>query len=46
MALNQQVSFPGSTLHGGAHTTSGVRYIIAAFLWVKGFTEPPSWARS
>ena len=39
------VSFPGAVRHGGAATTRGVRYIIAAFLWVEGFVEPQRWAR-
>lgn len=30
------VCFPGSLRHGGHTVTSGVRYIIAAFLWVEG----------
>eukprot|EP00966_Prymnesium_polylepis_P150627 3479477-Prymnesium_polylepis.1 len=32
------VCFPGSLRHGGNTVTKGVRYIIAAFLWVEGFT--------
>ena len=31
------VCFPGSLRHGGHTVTRGVRYIIAAFLWVEGF---------
>ena len=35
------VVFPGSCRHGGHPITSGVRYIVAAFLWVEGFEPPP-----
>ena len=33
------VAFPGEMRHGGAPVTRGVRYIIAAFLWVAGREE-------
>ena len=32
--LGHCVAFPGGLWHGGEPITSGVRYIIAAFLWV------------
>jgi hypothetical protein len=38
------VAFPGSLRHGGQPITRGVRYIIAAFLYVDGWEEPPFWA--
>ena len=40
------VAFPGTVRHGGARISSGVRYIVAAFLWidVEGFELPAGWA--
>ena len=35
--------FPGSLRHGGKPITRGVRYIIAAFLFVDGWEEPAFW---
>ena len=32
--LGHVVAFGGGVRHGGAPVTRGVRYIIAAFLWV------------
>lgn len=40
------VCFPGSLRHGGDTVTKGVRYVVAAFLWVEGYTENPSWAHN
>ena len=37
------VAFPGSLRHGGQCITLGVRYIIAAFLFVDGGWEEPSY---
>ena len=37
------VAFPGSLRHGGKPITRGVRYIIAAFLFVDGWEEPAFW---
>ena len=37
--VGRVVAFPGEMRHGGAPVTRGVRYIIAAFLWVAGREE-------
>ena len=37
------VLFPGSLRHGGHTITKGRRYMVAAFLWVEGYTENPAW---
>ena len=37
--IGRVVAFPGEMRHGGAPVTRGVRYIIAAFLWVAGREE-------
>ena len=33
------VLFPGECVHSGAPVTAGVRYIVAAFLWVEAEAE-------
>mmetsp|Transcript_57902 Transcript_57902/g.183667 ORF Transcript_57902/g.183667 Transcript_57902/m.183667 type:complete len:353 (-) Transcript_57902:73-1131(-) len=35
------LSFPGSILHGGEPVVAGVRYIVAAFLWVEDLERAP-----
>lgn len=37
--MGHVVAFPGSLRHGGAPVTRGVRYIVAAFLWISGDEE-------
>ena len=41
-ALGHVVAFPGSLRHGGEPISEGVRYAIAAFLWVSDGWQPPS----
>ena len=40
--LGHVVAFPGALRHGGAPVTRGVRYIIAAFLWIAAEAPPPA----
>ena len=44
--LGELVAFPGSLRHGGQAISRGVRYIVAAFLWVEGWAEPAHWSRA
>ena len=37
--VGRVVAFPGEMRHGGAPVTRGVRYIIAAFLWVSSAND-------